>query len=120
MNEIVYELLAILLCGEQQEKRYILDNVKPEYFGHEALSEFFNVVKELDGSHAPIDMVSVREALIKDKDPEVQGRRIRAFCTFFMAISGAERKLCDEEVRTEISVFIATISGKMRVTKKSI
>ena len=32
MNEIVYELLALLLCGEQQEKRYILDNVKPEYF----------------------------------------------------------------------------------------
>ena len=79
MNEIVYELLALLLCGEQQEKRYILDNVKPEYFEYEALSEFFNVVKELDGSHAPIDMVSVREALIKDKDPEVQGRRIRAW-----------------------------------------
>ena len=47
MNEIVYELLALLLCGEQQEKRYILDNVKPEYFEYEALSEFFNVVKEL-------------------------------------------------------------------------
>ena len=113
MNEIVYELLAILLCGEHQEKRYILDNVKPEYFEYEALSEFFNVVKQLDGSHTPIDMVSVREALIKDKDPEVQGRRIRAFCSFLMAISGAERKLCDEEVRSQISVFIATICGKM-------
>ena len=113
MKEIVYELLALLLCGEQQEKRYILDNVKPEYFEYEALSEFFKVVKELDGSHAPIDLVSVREALIKDKDPEVQGRRIRAFCSFFMAISGAERKLCDEEVRSQISVFIATICGKM-------
>ena len=60
MNEIVYELLALLLCGEQQEKRYILDNVKPEYFEYEALSELFNVVKELDGSHAPIDRYGLR------------------------------------------------------------
>jgi replicative DNA helicase len=82
MDGMVYKLLAILLCGEQKEKRYILDTVKPEYFEYEALAEIFNAAKTLDCSKVPVDMVSVHESLITDKDPEALGRRIRAFCTF--------------------------------------
>ena len=113
MDGMVYKLLAILLCGEQKEKRYILDTVKPEYFEYEALAEIFNAAKTLDCSKVPVDMVSVHESLITDKDPEALGRRIRAFCTYFMAISRSETKLCDDEVRSGIAVLLVKICNEM-------
>ncbi len=113
MDGMVYKLLAILLCGEQKEKRYILDTVKPEYFEYEALAEIFNAAKTLDCSKVPVDMVSVHESLITDKDPETLGRRIRAFCTYFMAISRSETKLCDDEVRSGIAVLLVKICNEM-------
>ena len=113
MDEIVCRLLGILLCGEQQEKRYILDNVKPEYFEYEALGEILNVAKKLDCAKDPIDMLSVYETLIRDKDSEALGRRIRAFCTYFMAISRSETKLCDDEVRSGIAGLLAKICNEM-------
>ena len=77
------------------------------------MGKILNAAKKLDSAKDPIDMLSVYETLIRDKDSEALGRRIRAFCTYFMAISRSETKMCDDEVRSGIASLLAKICNEI-------
>lgn len=113
MESIVFILLAILLTGTRKDQRYIIENIKSEYFEDRAFAEIFNAAAKLYQSDSSIDIVSVREALISDADSQVLAKRLSIFREYFANNGDLTKAASDDEVKHQITLLVASISTNL-------
>lgn len=111
--EIVFIILASLLAGTREEQRFILENLKAEYFEERAHAEIFSAAAQLEFTNTGIDMVSVRESLITDSDSVALGKRLSIFREYFTNLGDLTKTSTDDEVKNQITLLIASISTKI-------
>lgn len=106
-------ILAFLLAGSREEQRYVLKNVKAEYFEEKAHAEIFRAAARLDLSDIGIDLVSVRESLITDSDSAALEKRLSIFREYFINTGDLTRSSTDDELRHEITMMLTRISTNL-------
>lgn len=109
--EIVLNILAFLLVGNREEKKFILEKIKPSYFSEKVHGDIFNAAVRLNFAEISIDLISVREALITDTDSDSLHKRISHFREYFVKTGDLEKAASDDDVKRQITVYLANISS---------
>lgn len=109
MSNMLYLILAFVLVGDHSYRQYIIDNIRPEYFMEACFREIFNSAKTMMENGKPIDILTIREAIIHDSDAEVLSKRIDSFRRYFVEHKILQAGCTDDEVTMRINILLSEI-----------
>lgn len=110
MGNLSFILLGFLLVLDNQYKQYILNHIRPEYFGDECLKEIFLALKTLIVEERVIDILSLRDKIITDEDAKTLDKRLKEFKKYLIKQGKISDDCSDTELQNTITSLLAEIS----------
>lgn len=111
MNNLYYIILGFLIVCDNQYRQYILSHIRPEYLLDECMREIFLAVKALIAEERLIDILTVRESIITDRDPKLLAKRLKVFRKYFVDKGLLEESCSDASVIQQIGVLLVDITN---------
>ena len=110
MNNLYYIILGFLIVCDNQYRQYILSHIRPEYLLDECMREIFLAVKALIAEERVIDILTVRESIITDRDPKLLAKRLKVFKKYFVDKGLLQDSCSDARVIQQIGVLLVEIT----------
>ena len=109
MGNLNYIILGFLIVLDNQYKQYILTHIRPEFFGEECMKEIFLALKALIAEERVVDILSLRDKIITDKDPKTLDKRLKVFKRYLMEKGKISVDCSDKELQNKVSLLLAEI-----------
>ena len=104
-----FKALAFLIGGAREERRAIIDGIRPEYFPEACFGDILTAVARMEEAKKPVDILTVNTELTCDADSEQLHQRLANFRTYFEKIGETNRQDSDSDVIRHIPVMLASI-----------